>query len=92
MNDTSLQADPTLGDGDDPPDDDLVLEIEPEEKSDYPWTRDPEEMLRSFIFQTVVDADYAMEPQLQLMDACFEWIKHKKMPKKSKLQEVPKES
>src|SRR5258707_327189 len=74
MNDTSLMEDPTLGDGDDPPDDDLELEFEPEAK-DYPWAGDNRAvMLRSFIFQTVVDSNDGIIPNIELMDACFHWI------------------
>lgn len=87
MNDSAVNRDvdePTLGDGDDPPENDIELDFEPEEKSDYPWTKDPAEMLRSFIFQTLVDADIAHESQLSAADAWFAWIKDRTLPKPEK--------
>ena len=81
MNDTALDTDPNLGDIDPPDDDDQDLTFDPDNK-DYPWTTDPDEMLRSFIFQTVADADYQADSQIALMDAAYDWIKNRVVPEK----------
>lgn len=79
MNDTNVMQDPTLGDGDeDPPE--INIEFEPEDAPDYPWAETKDQMLRSFLVQTLCDADYAMEPQLKLLDAVYAWIKDRTMP------------
>lgn len=84
MNDTSLMEDPTLGDGDGPPDDDLELEFEPEAK-DYPWAGDNRAvMLRSFIFQTLADSSPTVLPLIEHMEACFNWIWDGEMPPDAK--------
>ena len=83
MNDTAALQDPTLGDGDeDPPE--ISIEFEPEDASDYPWAESKDQMLRSFLVQTLADADYAMEPKLRLLDACYAWIKDRTLPPEAK--------
>lgn len=82
MNDTAVMEDPTLGDGDDPPE--IEVEFEEEGHPDYPWSTDPDIQLRSFIFQQVADADYALDSQIPLADAWFAWIKDRSLPKPEK--------
>ncbi len=92
MNDTILDTDPpNPGDEhEDAPEltDEQLAEseiiVEEPDNKDYPWTTDPNEMLRSFIFQTLADADYSVETQIPLMDAAYEWIKNQIVPEKPK--------
>jgi hypothetical protein len=57
----------------------LEIVVEPENK-DYPWTTDKDEMLRSFIFQTMADLVY----DVSIMDSCYKWIKHGVIPEAAK--------
>jgi hypothetical protein len=78
MNDTSL-IEP-----DDPPEAELIPESqlidgEPAPElpgmTDYPWANgDAATMLRSFIFQTVCDAEIDIPNQMARMAAAYEWI------------------
>jgi hypothetical protein len=53
--------------------------------ADYPWAAgDTQVALRSFIFQTIVDSHDDIIPNLDLMDACYLWIKDAVMPKGKK--------
>ena len=70
-------------------DDDDLGEIEvdlddedEEARKDYPWAAgDKDIMLRSFIFQTIVDSDDTIIPQVELMHECYIWIKTGDAPK-----------
>jgi hypothetical protein len=83
MNDTSLETNPTLGDGDDPPDIEITLDDEAEDEAkDYPWAGDNRAvMLRSFIFQTLADSNPDILPVIEHMEACFNWIWDGELPK-----------
>ena len=63
---------------------------EPQHKKDYPWAGDDKDvMLRSFIFQTIVDSDDTIIPQVELMHESYQWIKTGEAPKKGKVDRKP---
>lgn len=84
MNDTAVMEDPTLGDGEEPPE--IEAEFVPDDDApEYPWAETKDQMLRSFVFQTVVEYSLGTDK----MEEYFQWIKSGKC-RAEKKQKHPK--
>ena len=72
----------------------VECEVVPEEEPPYPWTQDPEEMRRCFIFEHMASSEVDGKILVQNMEMVFRWIISGTIPSEktaSKLKAVPKE-
>lgn len=77
------QKSPEFADGDEG-DEDLDIDVIPDEPLRFYWTKDIDEIRRSFIFEIIADPSIDARILVENMELIFKWIIKGELPKAKK--------
>ena len=77
-------AQPELKDGDGEDNDDFDIDFIPDSPPQFYWTRDQDEIRRSFIFDKLSDPSIDGRILVENMDLIFRWLTKGELPKAKK--------